>query len=398
MRFLFRKMLRSVGQFKLQFISALLLAMLSVMIYSGLEGVWKGIEYEFDTFAGETDLADEWAFATYFTRDDVTAIEQMEGVSGVSQRLRITVSAPSDDGGSDYLSLDTVGDESISSMKLISGEKYDKALTDSIWLDRDYAEENGISAGNTIDISYSGNSARATVAGIVVSAEKAHYIGTTDNYIPEHNKYGYGFMSDDLREKLGVRISCNLLEIKSSGSAVRANINELLGERFIAYYDRDTLFDVSFVRTQAANLKRVSILFSALFILLSALSMRTTIKRLIDAQSADITTLKSLGFSNGKLTLYYSLYGLLVSVLGTGAGYLASFLFSKIIQRSQKKLISLPEWEIRHTVGSLIVILLIIVMSLLTSAISARKALKGLPAESAQNKAVRTKTLLMDVF
>jgi len=251
MKFLYWKMIRSVRQFKLQFVSVLLLAMLSVVIYSGLEGIWRGIECEFDSFANETDLADEWVSAVYFTSDDVAAIKQMNGVSGVSQRLRITVSSPSDDSSDTYLCLDTVGDESISSMKLVSGKKYDKTLTDSVWLDRDYVEENGISAGQMIDISYNGNTVRTTVAGVVMSAEKAHYIGTTDNYIPEHNKYGYGFMSDDMREKLGVQISCNLLEIKSSDSDVKTNINELLGERFIAYYDRDTLFDVSFVSGQA---------------------------------------------------------------------------------------------------------------------------------------------------
>lgn len=396
MKFLFRKMIRSVRQFKLQFVSVYLLAMLSVVIYSGLEGIWRGIDYEFDSFANETALADEWVSAAYFTSDDVTAIENMKGVSGVSQRLRITVSSPSDDGSDTYLSLDTVGHESISSMKLISGKKYDKTITDSVWLDRDYAKENGIFAGKTIDISYNGNTVRATVAGVVMSAEKAHYIGTADNYIPEHNKYGYGFMSDDMREKLGSQITCNLLEIKSSGSDVKVNINELLGERFIAYYDRDTLFDVSFVSGQAENLKRVSIIFSSLFILLSVLSMRTTIKRLLDAQSSDITTLKSLGFSNRKLTLYYSLYGLLVSVLGTVSGYFMSFPFSKLIQRSQKKLISLPEWEIRHTIGSLTVVLLIIALSLLTSVLAARKALIGLPAESSNNKSVHAKTLLIE--
>ena len=75
MRYLFRKMLRSVRQFKLQFASVLLLAMLSVMIFSGLEGVYNGIQTNFDKFAEETSLADEWVFASYFTPDDIAKIE-----------------------------------------------------------------------------------------------------------------------------------------------------------------------------------------------------------------------------------------------------------------------------------------------------------------------------------
>ncbi len=395
MIFLFKKMIRSVKQFKLQFTCVLLLAMLSVIIYSGLEGIWRGIEYGFDSYTKETNLADEWVYATYLTDDDAAKIKEMKGVTEVSKRLRITAASHNDENDT-YLSLDTVGSEGISQMKLISGEKYDRSLKNSIWLDADYANENGITTGQTIDITFGGKTIHPSVTGLVMSAEKAHYVGTNDYYIPEHKQYGYGFISDDIRKQLAIGIECNLLEIKSSDSAVKESINELLGKRFIAYYDRDTLFDVAFVSGQAENLKRVSMLFSSLFILLSVLSMRTTIKRLIDAQSADITTLKSLGFSRAKLTIYYSLYGLMVGVIGTGLGYVFSFPFSAAIRKSQKALISLPKWETKHTAGSLIVILLIIALSLIASVLAARKALIGLPAESVQSKVKRTKTTLLE--
>lgn len=389
MIFLFKKMLRSVRQFKLQFASVLLLAMLSVVIFSGLEGVYNGIETQFNSYSEETSLADEWVLASYFTPQDITAIEGIKGVDEVSQKLRITASA---DGGNDYLSLDTVGSGSISAMKLTGGSAYDAALTKSVWLDPQYAEENGIKAGQTIDISYGGRTVSVTVAGFGMSAERAHYVGTSDNYIPQHSSYGYGFMSNDLPEKLGVKMDCNLLEIKSSGSEIKDSVNELLGERFIAYYDRDTLFDVTFVTNISRNLRRISLLFSALFILLSVLSMRTTIKRLIDAQSSDITTLKSLGYSSGRLTLYYSLYGLFVTLIGTALGYAGSFAFSSFVLRSQKAMISLPSWEIKHTPWSLAVILLIVALSVAASVLAARKSLRGLPAQSAQQKTTQGRT------
>ena len=398
MIFLFKKMFRSVRRFKLQFASVMLLAMLSVVIFSGLEGVYNGIETQFNTFADETSLADEWVFASYFTPQDITAIESISGMSEVSQKLRITASAADSDGNTDYLSLDTMGSANISSMKLTDGKDYDPAFVRSVWLDPEYAEKNGIKTGQSIDISFGGKTVSATVAGLGMSAERSHYVGTSDNYIPEHSSYGYGFMSDDLPEKLGVQVRCNLLVIKSSGSKLSGSVNELLGERLIAYYDRDSLSDVTFVRNISGNLRRISLLFSALFILLSVLSMRTTIKRLIDAQSGDITTLKSLGFSAGKLTCYYSLYGLFVSIIGTALGYLASFAFSNIVLRTQKAMVSLPSWQIRHTPWSLAVILLIVALSAVTSVLAARKALRGLPAESAQQKASKGRTTLPERF
>ena len=36
-------------------------------------------------------------------------------------------------------------------------------------------------------------------------------------------------------------IPCNILKLKSHDSAVKENVNTILGERFIAYYDRDRM-------------------------------------------------------------------------------------------------------------------------------------------------------------
>ena len=396
MNYLNKKMLRSINQFKLQFISVFLLAMLSVVVYSGLEGVWRGIEYEFNTFIKDTNLADEWVSATYFTDEDISAVLKTPGVSDVSKRLRITVDVPDINEGSSKLILDTVGNENISSMYLSEGLAYNNRLTNSVWIDSEYAAENGIVPGDKIKINYNNENPEVTVAGIIMSSERTHFVGSSDYYVPDHKQYGYGFMSYDILSRLNIGITCNLLEIKSTGSALKENINEILGKRFLAYYDRDTLFDVSFVSNQANNLKVISILFSSLFILLAILSMHTTIKRLIDAQSSDIATLKSLGFSNKSLLIHYSMYGLSVSILGTVTGYVLSFPFSKILQRTQKMIISIPEWPIKHTLGSFAIILLLIALSVITSVLAAKKTLTGLPAQYSQKKMKHGKSIIIE--
>ena len=386
MFFLTKKMIRSIKQFKFQFICAMLLAVLSVGVYSGLEGIWSGMKYEFDKFVDENNLADEWVMATYFTDDDVSAIQNLKGVTDTSKHMRLSVNMQNKDGETNYLSLDTVENENISSIHIIDGEKYNKEQANSVWIDSEYADSNDISVGNVISLEYNSEVVDATVAGIVMSPERVHFVGTADYYIPDHYHYGYGYMSEDLLDNFNVMIKCNLLEIKSNDSEVNDQVNNIIGERFLAYYDRDSLFDVSYVSTQVNNLRRISLLFSSLFTLLSVLSVHTTIKRLIDAQASDIATLKSLGFSNKSLILHYSIYGLVVSVLGTGIGYIFSFTFSKIVQKTQQELISLPEWPIKHTIGSLVLILMIIILSVLTSVSAAKKTMIGLPAEFTQKR------------
>ena len=395
MSYLFRKMLRSIRQYKFQFLSVLLLAALSVTVYSGLEGIWSTIEHEYNRFSEETNLADEWVYATYFTDEDIAAIRDTEGVKDVSARLRITAEVSAAASGS-RLSLDTVGNETISSMRLIEGTPYDRALTNCVWINRDYSEANDISVGDKLVLAFNNTTAEVSVAGIVMSAERAHFVGSSDYYVPDHHRFGYGYMSDNLASAFGIPYRCNFLAVNSEGSALKERINDILGSRFLAYYDRDTMFEVSFVNNQAGNLKRISLLFSGLFLLLAVMSMRTTIKRLIDAQRSDITTLKSLGFSNHALILHYASYGLLVSIPGTILGFLCSFPFTKALQPNQQRIISIPEWPIRHTVGSLLVILLIVFLSFLTAVLVAVGAIRGLPAESADRRGKSARNTLLE--
>lgn len=392
MFFLFKKMIRSIKQFKFQFLSVVLLAMLSVIIFSGLEGVYYGMKHEFDTFNKDTNLADEWVQATYFTNEDIELIKKTKGIETISKRIRITVSVNNDS----YLILDSNDNTNISSIKVLEGDDYDSKHNNCIWIDSEYAKANEISVGDSLELNYNNQTVNPIVAGLIMSSERAHFVGSSDYYMPSHEKYGYGYMSDDIVSKFNTQGIFNLLEIKSNNSTLEDNINEMLGDRFIAYFNRDTLMDISFVSNQVDNLKRVSLLFSVLFILLSLLSMRTTIKRLIDAQSSDINTLKSLGFSNISLLIYYSMYGLFLSVVGTGLGYILSFPFTKAIQQSQKKIIALPNWPIIHSKNTFIVIMFIIILSILTSISAARKTLTGLPAETKHNTVRHNKQSILE--
>ncbi|HAH19240.1 MAG TPA: hypothetical protein DCL29_09605, partial [Eubacterium sp.] len=258
MFFLFKKMVRSINQFKFQFLSVILLAMLSVIIYSGLEGVYYGIKHEFDEFNDDTNLADEWVQATYFTNEDITKIKQTKGIEDISKRIRITASVSDDS----YLILDSNDNTNISSVKVLEGKDYDSNSNNSIWIDPEYAKANKISVGDSISINYNNISVNPVVAGLIISSERAHFVGSSDYYMPAHENYGYGYMSNDVVNAFNPQGIFNLLEIKSKNSNLKENINEILGERFIAYFNRDTLMDVSFVSNQVDNLKRVSLLFS----------------------------------------------------------------------------------------------------------------------------------------
>lgn len=54
---LFRKMLRDIWRLKSQFLSIFIMCGLGMLIYSGIEGVWNGMEQEETAYFKDSNLA-----------------------------------------------------------------------------------------------------------------------------------------------------------------------------------------------------------------------------------------------------------------------------------------------------------------------------------------------------
>ena len=60
---LLRKLVRDIAQHWTQFVSVFVMATLSMVIYAGLEGAWRGMEQEVADFEHVATLPDAWVFA-----------------------------------------------------------------------------------------------------------------------------------------------------------------------------------------------------------------------------------------------------------------------------------------------------------------------------------------------
>lgn len=386
MKFLIKKMIRSIIQQWSQFLAVFLMAFLCMLVYSGLEGAWHGMEVEINRYIEETNLADEWVYATAFTPEDLCAIEQIEGVEEVALKTWIDTTVKVTNHHNSYLSLTTIGEKEISVPHLEQGVTVSENVKDGIWLDANYVEENNIQVGDSIEITYGSVQTKLTVAGVIISSDKIQYSGVSEFLAPQPDYYGYGIISKyTLEEKFGYRYPGNLLEMKSKDSAVRDEIRGILNERYIAYYSRDTLPEVSTALERVVQLKSVSILFSTFFLMLSILSMNTTIKRLIDSQAMDIVTLKAIGYTNKKLKLYYASYGLFLGALGGGLGISCAPLLSSFILQTQKVPFRLPHWSYVYRWMTIVVLIAIIVICTIAAYITSAKSCKGLPCHAMQN-------------
>jgi putative ABC transport system permease protein len=263
-------------------------------------------------------------------------------------------------------------------------------------LDTKYALQHDVAVGDSIEVTFYEKSATLKVAGIILAPDRIHFTGLQEFLSPDPSLFGYGIISDSVLTELGYQGSPNLLEIVGSGSSVRDASPLILGDRYISYFDRDTLPEVSTAINRVGQIRNLSIMFSLLFILLSMLAMYTTIKRLIETQSLDISTLKALGFSNRAIGLYYASFGILIGGVGAILGAAVAPGMSLFVLESQKPAFSLPEWSINYTLATPGIIILIIFICILAAFMASSKARHSIPAAFMQNNSGASHRTLLE--
>lgn len=389
MHFLNKKLKRDIFQNWTQFFSVFLMALLSVLVYVGLEGVWHSMQTSINRFAEESNLADSWIHAIEFTEEDINLIMGIEGVYEISVKTTFQVSAQIADINT-YIFLETPGTGDISIPTIVDGSSV-YSYEDGIWINLEYAEVHHISVGDEITIEFQGMVNSLIVRGIIQSPARIHFTGTSDFVAPQPNLFGYGIIAyQSLETILNHSPLPNLVEVRGGEGDVRRLAPELLGAQFISYFNQNSLFDVSNAVDRVGQVRGLSILFSFIFVLLSILTMFTTIKRLIETQLKEVATLGALGFSSKVISLHYSSYGLFVGGAGALVGALCAPLISLIVLETQKNTYSLPEWYLSYTWTSLLVITMVTFICTLSAFIASKKSRSVLPALYLRGNTIKT--------
>lgn len=379
MKYLNIKLRRDLLKNWTQFFSVFLMALLSVLIFVGLQGAWQGLKVSVNNYIDTANLPEVWIHSTNLTEEDVQQIKEIDGIRKVAKKIRVTASMPNDADKEKYISIDTI-DTSELNFNLLEGKKI-SVNEDGIWLNKEYADRNNIKVGEKIEIELANQKKFLSVLGFIQSADKIYYTGSLEFIAPSYADYGYGIVSEKTLEKyFSYSGNYNLLEIYGSNKDLRQEVESILGDKNVAYYDRATLVDVSDALDRVGQIKNLSFLFSFIFILLAILAMYTTIRRLIEKQTQEIAVLKALGFSNRKVGFHYSSFGLIIGGMGAICGAAISPFMSWFVLGTQKSMFSLPEWRISYSWSSLVVIVLVVAICVFSAFFAAREVIHGLPA------------------
>lgn len=413
-----KKMIRDVLKNKSQFITILLMVMVGVMVYAGIEAYMDGMTDTANRFYTKNNLPDVNVIGTSFTKDDLNDIKSIDNVVDAERKLTLTMNDAKENDKS-YL-VNVIEENNISKFYVKDGTSFDKEK-DGVWLDYFYAKENNIKVGDKISFKYEKYVFNEKVNGLIYVPDHVYDVKDESQIMPNHKTYGFlymssneleGFIKDEAKNKLSSKLGKNLSDEEFNKLNPTFNFEDNIPYNYIMV-DVKTKKDVNKVKDEiekkVENAKAtISIektssyamyqgeidegaayvgIFSGLFLFIAMLSVITTMTRIIKNQKLEIGTLKALGFSKYKITIHYVGYGFWVALLGALLGILLGrYFLGSVFLNIEMSFFEMPEGRVFIKPLTYVASLLVVIITSIITFLTCYKELRKKPADSLRNE------------
>ena len=402
-----RKLWRTAGVYKVQFISMMLMIALGIGIFVGFNAEWVTIQVDTDEFF------DACGFADYriidedgLTFQEADKIRDIEGVAGVSRFLSVNADVKDSD---DQLALTITENFHTSGFVLMEGEPYDRLDSEGLWLMDKYAELNDINVGDRLTVMFEDMEFSGTVRGLIESSEYLICVRDESQVMPDFNTYGYVFatpamlrsvIEDKIREEepdLDDDVMSIAVKEVYDDIYPQINVNTSMEKeafqeaadkaigRTLLVLSKDEVVSFAESRGEMDEGKTMGSVLPVLFLAIAILTMITTMNRITISEKTQIGTLKALGFRDKRILRHYTSYAAVIAVIGSVAGMIMGYYFCKVIMAQDGMMgtyFVMPDWTIRIPAWIWAIVVVLIALTILVGYLSVKELLKGTAAET----------------
>ena len=417
---LFKKLLRTMGQYKAQFISMIVMIALGFGVFVGANMEWVSIEKNTNRLFEETGLADYKIYSSSaktggvtatFSENDLQKIKELDGVKDAARFFSVNadvtlvngekIKTEKDGTGKDKIpraAITVTESENVSFFNLTSGEAYDGASTDKIWVSDKFAEEKEIKVGDTLTFgSVPGVSASLEfkVAGLVKSGEYMVCVQDSTQLMPDYKMFGYAYITPAAYKKI-----CESAGLPSPLYAqinVRVNnfddftkqkfsdaVNAALGKTmFILSKEESSSYALAHGEVEEGQ--TMGAVLPVLFLAIAVLTMITTMHRIAAKEKTQIGTLKALGYKNKRILAHYSSYALAIGIVGAALGIALGYGIAYIIMNPSGMMgtyMDLPYWKLHMPFFCVVVMIAVLFALTLIGFLSVKSMLRGTAADA----------------
>ena len=380
-----RKIIRTLLNYKAQMISMLLMIILGVGIFLGCNIEWYSIKTNRTNYYEDTGYPEYRIYKDSFSLDELQYVKDFSDVKYATRALTVLGSL----NNNTYLMLNVLEDCQNIKPFYIDGEVYSNEA-DGIYLSDLYAKENNIKLNDYLDIEAEGFKIHEPVKGLIKSSEYLICLKDSSQLLPNYKEYAYCYLSPKTMTKYLGQAFYNTVyassKLSTSDFEVEA-LNALGASITILSYQDETGYSGS--NGEIEEGKTMALLIPTAFILIAVLTMVTTMARISTNERIQMGVLKSLGFKRKKIARHYSLYGLIIGIIGTLIGCVLAYGIAYYIINPKGPMstyLDFPSWHLYMPwYGVLIVILLPITLGIISYLI-VNSELKGTACETLKPK------------
>lgn len=417
---LFKKLLRTMGQYKAQFISMIIMIALGFGVFVGANMEWVSIEKNTNRLFEETGLADYKIYSSSaktggvtatFSENDLQKIKELDGVKDAARFFSVNadvtlvngekIKTEKDGTGKDKIpraAITVTESESVSFFNVTSGEAYDKAAADKIWVSDKFAEEKEIKVGDTLTfgaVQGVSEPLEFKVAGLIKSGEYMVCVQDSTQLMPDYKMFGYAYITPAAYKKI-----CESAGLPSPLYAqinVRVNnfddftkqkfsdaVNAALGKTmFILSKEESSSYALAHGEVEEGQ--TMGAVLPVLFLAIAVLTMITTMHRIAAKEKTQIGTLKALGYKNKRILAHYSSYALAIGIVGAALGIALGYGIAYIIMNPSGMMgtyMDLPYWKLHMPFFCVVVMIAVLFALTLIGFLSVKSMLRGTAADA----------------
>ncbi len=330
MRTLDLKVLRDIKHLKGQLIAVASLVACGVAAFIMLRSMHGYLLGGQESYYAEYGFGEVFAHAV---RAPSALQERLAGVPGVDRvQTRIVRDVLLDVPGlpepatGRLVSLADDGSTGLNRLHLRSGRLPDSGRRDQVVVSAAFAEANGLRPGDGFGAVLNGRWQRVMVVGTAISPEFIYEISGLGSIFPDNRRFGAMWMSEGaLAAAFEMEGAFNdvvaTLEPGAAELPVLTSFDDLL-EPYggVGAYGRDSHLSHQFVTGEIDETQITATFFPAVFLLVTAFLLQTTMLRLVRMEREQIGLMKAFGFRGSTVAVHYVKLALVPVAAGAAVG------------------------------------------------------------------------------
>ena len=382
---LLRKLWRTMGLYKAQFISMIIMISLGIGIFIGFNMEWVSIEKNTGGFFDDTGFADYRIVSEAgFTKNDLKSIEDMDGADRASRYICVNADVKGRDG--DSVALTVTENEDVSGFMVVQGDVYDSESADGIWLSDRYAGANNIAAGDKLTLEYKNFEIKGEVKGLIKASEHMVCVRDETQIMPDYDTYGYAYISPVFYEKAaGFEYYPQINVISDMSKKAFTDEADDALDRTLLILSKDENASYAGADSEIEEGKTMGSILPVLFLLIAVLTMVTTMHRIAAKEKLQIGTLKALGFKDRRILRHYTSYAFMIGITGSVIGVALGYFVAYMIMNPDGTMgtyFDMPEWKLYLPWFCYVTLACIILLLTLIGYLSVKKMLQGTAADA----------------